>query len=75
MRPVLFSIGPVDIQSYTVALLTAFLVVGWLSYREARRRLRLTEDTLLVGSVALLGGVIGAKLSKERIHEQDLSPL
>ena len=62
MRPILFSIGPLEIHAYTVCMLTAFLVVGWLSYREAKRRLRLTEDTLMVGSVALLGGVVGAKL-------------
>jgi phosphatidylglycerol:prolipoprotein diacylglycerol transferase len=59
---VLFKIGPVEIHSYTVCVLTAFLVVGWLAYREARRRLRLNEKTLMVGSVGLVGGVLGAKL-------------
>lgn len=63
MRPVLFSIGPVEVPSYTVCMLAAFLMVGWLSYREAKRRTRLTEDTLMIGSVGLLGGVLGAKLS------------
>ncbi|MBI2853031.1 MAG: prolipoprotein diacylglyceryl transferase [Chloroflexi bacterium] len=62
MRPILFNIGPVPIQSYTVLMLTAFLLVGWLSYREAKRRDRLTDDTMLVGSAALLGAVLGAKL-------------
>ena len=63
MWPVLFSIGPIEVYSYTVCMLAAFLVVGWLSYREAKRRLRLTEDTLVVGSLGLLGAVLGAKLS------------
>ncbi len=63
MRPVLFSIGPVEIHSYTVCMLAAFLVVGWLAYREAKRRMRLTEDTLMVGSIGLVGAVLGAKLS------------
>ena len=63
MLPVLFSIGPVEVHSYTVCMLTAFLVVGWLTYREAKRRMRLTEDILMVGSIGLVGGVIGAKLS------------
>ncbi len=63
MRPVLFSIGPFEIHSYTVCMLTAFLVVGWLTYREAKRRMRLTEATLMVGSIGLLGAVVGAKLS------------
>lgn len=63
MYPVLFHIGPVNIYSYTVCMLTAFLIVGWLSYREAKRRERLTEETLVVGSVALLTSILGAKLS------------
>jgi phosphatidylglycerol:prolipoprotein diacylglycerol transferase len=44
-------------------MLAAFLLVGWLSYREARRRDRLNEYTLMVGSVAMLSGILGAKLS------------
>ncbi len=62
MWPVLFRIGPIEVYSYTVCMLAAFLVVGWLSYREAKRRMRLTEDTLAVGSLGLLGAVLGAKL-------------
>ena len=63
MRPILFSIGPVEVHAYTVCMLTAVLLGGWLTYREAKRRMRLTEETLMVGSVGLVGGVIGAKLS------------
>ena len=63
MRPILFDIGPFEVHSYTVCMLTAVLVGGWLTYREARRRMRLTDDILMVGSVGLVGGVIGAKLS------------
>jgi len=44
-------------------MLTAVLVGGWLTYREAKRRGRLDESTLMVGSIGLLGGVLGAKLS------------
>lgn len=62
MLPVLFRIGPVEVHSYTVCLLVAFLVVGWLAYREAKRRVRLTEATLMVGSIGLLGAVLGAKI-------------
>jgi phosphatidylglycerol:prolipoprotein diacylglycerol transferase len=60
--PSLFDLGPVQVHAYTVCFLAAFLVVGWLSYREAKRRLRLTEETLMVGSVGLVGAVLGAKL-------------
>ena len=63
MRPILFSIGPVEVHAYTVCMLTAVLLGGWLTYREAQRRMRLTEETLMVGSIGLVGGVMGAKLS------------
>ena len=63
MRPVLVDIGPVEIYSYTVCMLTAVMLGGWLTYREAQRRMRLTESTLMVGSIGLVGGVLGAKLS------------
>jgi len=43
-------------------MLTAFIVVGWLAYSEAKRRLRLTETTMTVGSIGLIGAVLGAKL-------------
>lgn len=63
MRPILFAVGPIAIHAYTVCMLTAVMVGGWLTYREAKRRRRLTEATLLVGAVGLLGGVVGAKVS------------
>jgi phosphatidylglycerol---prolipoprotein diacylglyceryl transferase len=43
-------------------MLTAFIVVGWLAYNEAKRRLRLTEATITVGSLGLIGAALGAKL-------------
>lgn len=63
MRPVLFTLGPVQVYSYTVCMLTAVLVGGWLTYREAKRRMRLDDRTLAVGSLGLASGVLGAKLS------------
>ncbi len=63
MWPVLLTIGPVELRSYTVCMLAAVLVVGWLSYREARRRMRLTETTLMVGSIGFVGAIVGSKLS------------
>ncbi len=43
-------------------MLGAFIVVGWLAYIEAKRRMRLTEATIAVGSIGLIGAVLGAKL-------------
>jgi phosphatidylglycerol:prolipoprotein diacylglycerol transferase len=62
MWPVLFHIGPAEVHSYTVCMLAAFISVGWLAYREAKRRFRLTEDTIMVGSIGLVGAVLGAKI-------------
>ena len=63
MRPVLVSFGPVEVHGYSVCMLTAVLLGGWLTYREAKRRMRLSEQTLTVGVMELVGGVGGAKLS------------
>ena len=62
MEPVAFDIGPVQVHAYTVCMVTAVMVGGWLTYREAQRRMRLTEETLAVVSIGLLCGIIGAKL-------------
>ena len=62
MQPVIFHIGSLELHAYTLCFLCAFVVTGWLAYREARRRGRLTEETLVVGSVGLVGAVLGAKL-------------
>ena len=63
MEPVVFEIGPVRLHAYTLCMVAAVLLGGWLTYREAERRMRLNEETLVVGSIGLLGGVLGAKLS------------
>jgi phosphatidylglycerol:prolipoprotein diacylglycerol transferase len=60
--PVVFSLGPVQIHAYTVCFLTTFIVVGVLAYHEAKRRFRLTDETLMVGSAGLVGAIVGAKL-------------
>jgi prolipoprotein diacylglyceryl transferase len=63
VRPVIVSLGPVQIHAYTVCMLTAVLIGGWMTYREAQRRGRLDYRTLTVGAWGLMGGVLGAKLS------------
>jgi len=63
LRPILVSFGPVEIYAYSVCMLTAVMLGGWLTYREAKRRMRLNETTLTIGVMGLVGGVVGAKLS------------
>ncbi len=63
MRPILFSIGPFAVHSYTVMLLLAVAVGIAVFVHEARRTGRDTEVTLRVAVGALVGGVLGAKLS------------
>jgi phosphatidylglycerol:prolipoprotein diacylglycerol transferase len=60
--PVSLHAGPFQIHAYTLCMLAAVVIGGWLTYREARRRGRLNESTLMVGSIGLMGGVLGAKL-------------
>jgi phosphatidylglycerol:prolipoprotein diacylglycerol transferase len=62
MFPVVFNIGPVGIHAYTACFLAAFIVVAVLAFGEAKRRLRLTDETLVVGSVGLVGAIVGAKV-------------
>jgi phosphatidylglycerol:prolipoprotein diacylglycerol transferase len=54
-------IGPVYLSTYSLCFLVAFIVGGYMVYREAIRRGRATEDMLFVAIGALAGGVIGCK--------------
>jgi phosphatidylglycerol:prolipoprotein diacylglycerol transferase len=56
-------IGPIYLSTYSLCFLAAFAVGGWVTYREARRLGRVTEDVLIVALGALVGGVIGCKVS------------
>src|SRR5436309_11738128 len=56
-------LGPVTISTYSLLFLCAFIVGGIITYYEAKRQHRATEVILRVALGALIGGVIGAKLS------------
>lgn len=56
-------LGPFAISSYSVFFLLAYCVGGAVTYFEARRQHRATEEMLLVALGALAGGMLGAKLS------------
>ena len=59
----LIELGPFRLHTYTICMVTAALLVGWLTWREAKRRGRLDENTLAAASLGMMGGVLGAKLS------------
>lgn len=62
MHPELLSLGPIHIRSYGAMLAVAFLVGTFLALKEARR-LKLDEDRLVtVILVALVAGVLGARM-------------
>jgi phosphatidylglycerol:prolipoprotein diacylglycerol transferase len=62
MKPVLFRLGPINVQSYT-ALLAFSIVLGlWILYLRARRRIVKWELWLDGALVALIVGVLGARL-------------
>lgn len=73
MRPVLFSLGGLDVNSYGVSKALAVLFGGWLLSRELRR---VGRDPGMAGPLAvaaLAGGVAGAKLLYLVEHSGSLS--
>ena len=62
MSPLVLRVGPVAVPAYTACFMLGFVVVAALAWREAKRRGRLTDETIAVGSAALVGSVVGAKL-------------
>lgn len=63
MIPVLFRIGSLNIYSYGLMLALAFIITGFLFRKELKRvglPLELADQIIIV---ALLGGVVGAKLN------------
>jgi phosphatidylglycerol:prolipoprotein diacylglycerol transferase len=62
MRPVLFEIAGLEIQSYGVSKALAALVAGWLLQRELARRGRSPEHAFALTVAAVVGGFAGAKV-------------
>lgn len=56
-------VGPIALSTYSLCFLAAYAVGGYITYREAQRRRRATEELLQVALGALAGGMLGAKLS------------
>lgn len=56
-------VGTLALSTYSLCFLAAYIAGGYLTWHEAKRLGRATEDILLVALGALAGGLIGAKLS------------
>lgn len=56
-------LGPYAISTYSLLFLCAYAAGGLVTYREARRLHRASEQVLQVALGALAGGLLGAKLS------------
>ncbi|MFQ5830619.1 MAG: prolipoprotein diacylglyceryl transferase, partial [Candidatus Methylomirabilia bacterium] len=57
-----FSLGPFTVRWYGILMATAMALGLWLAYREARRRGTDADALLKTAELALLGGLIGARL-------------
>lgn len=62
MRPVLFSLGGVEVTSYGVSKALAVLAAGWLLARELERRRLDRELAYPLAMAGAVGGFLGAKL-------------
>ena len=62
MHPILFEIGPLTVYSYGVMLALAFVVGIWFATRQARREGVPANTILDLSLVALITGIIGARI-------------
>ena len=60
--PVALQFGPLTIRWYGILMAAAMALGLWLAYRDARRRHLDPESLLKAAELALLGGLVGARL-------------
>ncbi|MFQ5899255.1 MAG: prolipoprotein diacylglyceryl transferase [Candidatus Methylomirabilia bacterium] len=60
--PIAISLGPLTIRWYGILMAGAMALGLWLAYREAKRRGTDPEALLRTAELALVGGLIGARL-------------
>ena len=60
--PIAFQAGPFTLRWYGLLMATAMAVGLWLAHRDAGRRGLDAEDLLKAAELALLGGLVGARL-------------
>jgi phosphatidylglycerol:prolipoprotein diacylglycerol transferase len=59
---VALQVGPLTLRWYGILMATAMALGLWLAYRDARQRALDPENLLKAAELALLGGLIGARL-------------
>jgi len=62
VRPILFSVGSLDIPAYSFFVLLGLVVGTTVYYLEAKRQKTLTENGFMIAFGSFVGGVAGAKL-------------
>ncbi len=60
--PIALQVGPLTIRWYGILMASAIAIGLWLAYREAKRRGADPDDLLKTSELALLGGLVGARL-------------
>ena len=60
--PIALHVGPIAIRWYGVLMASAMALGLWLGHRDARRRGIDAESLLKAAELALLGGLVGARL-------------
>ena len=60
--PIAFQVGPMTLRWYGILMATAMALGLWLAYRDAQRRRLDPESLLKAAELALLGGLVGARL-------------
>lgn len=72
IRPVLFSLGRLEVPSYGVFMALAVAAGLLVYYREASRHRTLSENTFYILLAGLLGGALGAKLPILILYWQEI---
>ena len=72
MYPVLFHIGPLKVYSFGLMVVLAFLAGAWVTAKELRRKSIQPDNIDGYPLIALLGGILGARIYYLVAHFQDV---
>jgi len=67
MHPILFKVGPIEIQAWWVLFLSGFFLAGFLARRQATHAPTKREMTMLFGWM-LIGAIVGGRLASVAWH-------